>query len=136
MGDRYTGIVKWFNPRTGYGFVTINDGSAINGKDIFAHYSALVVAEGIRNRYLVQGEYVQLCTEKPDTGSHEFISKEITGINRGLLMCETRANKVASSDEQQEPQKRYRTRRNRPRKDGPPSDDPQSAAEAEVEPSE
>ena len=51
-------------------------------------------------------------------------------------MCETRANKVASSDEQQEPQKRYRTRRNRPSKEGPPSDEPQSAAEAAVEPSE
>ena len=33
----YTGVVKWFNPTKGYGFVTPEDGS----KDVFIHISTV-----------------------------------------------------------------------------------------------
>jgi CspA family cold shock protein len=39
-----TGIVKWFNPNKGYGFVKPDDG----GNDVFVHISALEAA-GLRS---------------------------------------------------------------------------------------
>jgi cold shock protein len=38
-----TGIVKWFNPDKGYGFITQD-----NGPDVFVHFSA-IAGEGYRN---------------------------------------------------------------------------------------
>ena len=62
----FTGRVKWFNNKTGYGFLTIIQDSEWGadseksrvGQDVFAHHSAVVV-EKEQYRYLVQGEYVQ-----------------------------------------------------------------------------
>lgn len=46
-----TGIVKWFNPTKGYGFVQPGDG----GKDVFVHISAVEKA-GLRT--LLEGQKV------------------------------------------------------------------------------
>ena len=49
----YTGVVKWFNNKTGYGFITCLD-KEYQHKDIFVHHSALI-APNETYKYLVQG---------------------------------------------------------------------------------
>lgn len=86
--EKYTGRVKWFNTKAGYGFVTITDGSK-SGSDVFVHHSAIKV-ESEQYRYLVQGEYVEFKLSTVTGGSHEYQAEEVSGIKGGKLMCETR----------------------------------------------
>ena len=53
-----TGVVKWFSPKKGYGFLTMDD-----GQEVFVHYTAI---DGNGFRSLEQGEQVQFdVTEGP-----------------------------------------------------------------------
>ena len=83
---RQQGIVKWFNNRNGFGFVTtLGD----NSKDIFVHHSGVSVNRE-QYKYLVQGEYVEFNLSKSDNDEHEWQATNVTGIGSGPLMCETR----------------------------------------------
>ena len=84
--DRLTGSVKWFNNKAGYGFVTVKGGDH-DGKDVFAHYSAIKVADD-QFRYLVQGEYIEFDLTKDDSGKHDFVVSNISGIKGGSLMLQ------------------------------------------------
>jgi CspA family cold shock protein len=86
--DRLIGQVKWFNTKAGYGFVTVCTGEHA-GKDIFVHYSSILV-ENSQYKYLVQGEYIEFSLMKSTSDKYEFHAMEVSGINRGTIMCETR----------------------------------------------
>jgi CspA family cold shock protein len=86
--DRLVGTVKWFNSRSGYGFITVCDGE-YTGKDIFVHYSSIDVAN-IQYRYLIQGEYVDFTLIKSENSDHEYQATRISGVKGGNIMCESR----------------------------------------------
>jgi cold shock CspA family protein len=90
MTDEHViGYVKWFNKKSGFGFITMMEGTHL-GKDIFVHHSGVIVGKD-QYKYLVQGEYVQVdVVAGAHTGNHEYQSSSVTGVKGGKLMCETR----------------------------------------------
>ena len=86
--EHLIGRVKWFNNKSGYGFITVTDGSR-SGSDIFAHHSVINV-ENQQYKYLVQGEYVEFDLVKTESTKHEWQASNVSGIKGGKLMCETR----------------------------------------------
>ena len=94
--ERFTGRVKWFNNKAGYGFITVTDGPK-SGTDVFVHHSSIKV-DSEQYKYLVQGEYVDFNLSDTKTQDHEFQAGEVCGIKGGKLMCETRRDsRVARS---------------------------------------
>lgn len=94
--ERFTGRVKWFNNKSGYGFITVTDGSK-SGTDVFVHHSSIKV-DSEQYKYLVQGEYVDFTLSDTKTADHEFQAGDVCGIKGGKLMCETRReSRVARS---------------------------------------
>ena len=87
---RASGCVKWFNNKSGYGFVTVTSPGEHNGEDVFTHHSSLTVDNEDFYRYLVQGEYVEFDWRHTDSSQHEWQSGNVTGVNGGKLMCVTR----------------------------------------------
>jgi len=87
--QRTTGIVKWFDSKGGFGFITILKGQADEGKDIFVHYSALTTVQS-QYKYLVLGEYVEFVVENAENKKYEFFAQSVSGIGGGNLMCESR----------------------------------------------
>ena len=86
--DIFTGRVKWFNNKAGYGFITITDGEK-SGSDIFVHHTAIMITSQ-QYKYLVQGEYVEFTLNKVESDKHEWQASSVNGIKGGKLMCETR----------------------------------------------
>ena len=97
MGDteRVTARVKWFNNKNGYGFAsTLGD----NTRDVFVHHTSLKVDKE-QYRYLVQGEYVDLDVSAitDSSAKHKWQSANVSGVQGGPLMCETRQEMRDSS---------------------------------------
>lgn len=88
-GDRLTGMVKWFNNKAGFGFITVCGDGEFGGKDIFTHYSSIRVNNS-QYKYLVQGEYVDFNLIRSENDKHEYQAVDISGVKGGAIMCETR----------------------------------------------
>ena len=79
------GSVKWFNKKSGYGFITPKNG----GADVFVHHSGLIADENI-SKYLTEGEYVQYSTEPVEGNDSRIRAINVRGMNGGDLVCQTR----------------------------------------------
>ena len=84
----YTGRVKGFNNRAGYGFITITSDDG-KGDDLFVHHSAINVGSE-QYKYLVEGEYIVFDKITSENSEHKFQAGNVTGVAGGQLMCETR----------------------------------------------
>ena len=94
--QRLTGMVKWFNNKAGFGFITVCGTGEFAGKDIFAHYSSIRVEN--QYKYLVQGEYVDFVLLRSENEKHEYHATDITGVLGGAIMCETRRLAMAAQN--------------------------------------
>lgn len=74
--------------KAGYGFINVRSGEH-TGKDLFVHYTSIKVSNA-QYRYLIAGEYVQFDVAVPTDGKHDFHAVNVTGIQNGPIMCETR----------------------------------------------
>jgi cold shock CspA family protein len=92
-GKKLAGCVKWFNMKTGFGFLSVVQsvpGSDLKvGSEIFVHHSNVKVTEE-QYRFLVQGEYVEFDVSNVANGQHSCQAVDVTGMFGGKLMCETR----------------------------------------------
>ena len=89
--EKVTGQVKWFNNKSGFGFITAVSGGK-KGEDVFVHHSDLRVKEE-QYRYLVAGEYVEFVVtdmDGEDDKEHKYKAVDVTGVMSGTLMCEVR----------------------------------------------
>ena len=95
---RLTGRVKWFNNKTGFGFITIVGGNEQfkDASEIFAHHSAIKVSQE-QYRYLVEGEYVEFSVSSTASGDHKFQAADVRGVKGGKLFCETRHEQRAAA---------------------------------------
>ena len=96
---RLTGRVKWFNNKTGFGFISVVGGNDQykDASEVFVHHSAVTVSQE-QYRYLVEGEYVEFSVVTTETGDHKFQAGDVRGVKGGKLFCETRHEHRASQD--------------------------------------
>ena len=96
---RLTGRVKWFNNKTGFGFISVVGGNDQykDASEVFVHHSAVTVSQE-QYRYLVEGEYVEFSVVVTDSGEHKFQAGDVRGVKGGKLFCETRHEHRASHD--------------------------------------
>ena len=90
--DIRTACVKWFNPKSGYGFITDSDSK----DDIFVHHSELQAGENVY-RSLTTGEYIEYQLSVDQHG--KSTATAVKGIKGGILLCETTAINIAERRE-------------------------------------
>ena len=69
----YKGIVKWFNPEKGNGFISNEEG----GEDVFVHFSA-IVADGFKT--LSEGQRVTFDMEQDPKNSGKMRAVNVCAV--------------------------------------------------------
>ena len=116
--SKTSGRVKWFNNKSGYGFITVSSGQQ-EGSDIFVHHSSIKVDKE-QYRYLVQGEYVEFTLKEMVDSEHKWQASDVSGISGGKLMCETRLEtRNAKTETNSSPTTKRASYRVRPHGPGP-----------------
>lgn len=100
VSETFIGRVKWFNSKSGFGFITVTEGDQA-GNDIFVHHTSLNVKND-QYRYLLEGEYVELNISKVANEKYSVQATNVNGIKGGKLMCETNYEKKLSKNEYRE----------------------------------
>ena len=103
--ERLTGMVKWFNNKAGFGFITVSGEGEYSGKDIFVHYTSIRVNNS-QYKYLVQGEYVDFNLVKSENEKHEYHATDVSGVLGGSIMCETRRMALSTQPNSERPASR------------------------------
>ncbi|CAA6663802.1 unnamed protein product [Spirodela intermedia] len=75
-GRRQSGVVSWFSPQKGFGFIKPDDG----GEDLFVHQTS-IRAEGFR--VLSEGETVEFDVERGDDGRAKAVDVTSSGSGAG-----------------------------------------------------
>ena len=70
--QRSFAVVKWFNPKAGYGFLTDVDSNA----DVFVHHNGIKSSDNVY-KTLTTGEYVEYSTTEDDSG--KTLAVDVTG---------------------------------------------------------
>ncbi len=66
---RETGVVKWFNDKKGYGFI-----SRESGDDVFVHHSS-IISEGFRS--LAEGDRVEFAIAQDPKGQAAVDARKV-----------------------------------------------------------
>ena len=134
-GERmYTARVKWFNRTAGWGFASLTKSAEEHeNDDIFVHWKSLDVGNE-QYKYLVNGEYIHLKINYTPDGQHSYQASNVTGVDGGQLMCETRnqenqSRRDGEGDQESQP-RQQRGGQRRPR--GMQTRGPREAREGEV----
>lgn len=109
---RYTGKVKWFNVKNGYGFITPvkNEDNVGLDSDIFVHHTSIIVNRD-QYKYLMEGEYVDFNLERSENSDHKYHAVNVTGVARGTLLCETRFETLENTRTRSEPRQKESRRK-------------------------
>ena len=92
----WTGMCKWFNRQSGWGFIVLTDSAGdYTGDEIFVHYNALKVptnngGEPTVFRYLSTGEYVRLQIGQTDDVDRPWQASVVEGVDGGPLLCQSK----------------------------------------------
>lgn len=113
---RLTGRVKWFNNKTGFGFISVVGGNDQykDASEVFVHHSAIKVSQE-QYRYLVEGEYVEFSVIDTESSVHKFQAGDVRGVKGGKLFCETRHEHRGTSGKRSAESGNDVTQRNGPR---------------------